>query len=91
MIIGNNNSNNNFSNRTFTNKFNQINKEHELNKDKVNINQEDKKAFNYGDSTNKNQMADKSFAMLQDRYNKGLISLEEFTKKCNQLAKQRRN
>ncbi len=91
MIIGNNKNNNNFSNRTFTNKFNQINKEHELNKGKVNINQVDRNAFNYSDTDNKQQMADKSFAMLQDRYNKGLISLEEFTKKCNKLAKQRRN
>ena len=51
----------------------------------------DKKAFNYGNTKSKQQMADKSFAMLQDRYNNGLISLEEFTRKCNNLEKQRRN
>ena len=37
----------------------------------------------------KNDMADKSFAMLHERYEKGLISLEEFTKQCNKLNKLR--
>ena len=44
----------------------------------------------YTDVTSKNEMADKSFAMLQERYNNGLISLEEFTKQCNKLNKLRR-
>ena len=35
----------------------------------------------------KNDMADKSFAMLHERYENGLISLEEFTKQCNKLNK----
>ena len=38
---------------------------------------------------NKNDMADKSFAMLQERYANGLISIEEFTKQCNKLNKLR--
>ena len=38
---------------------------------------------------NKNDMADKSFAMLQERYANGLISIEEFTKQCEKLNKLR--
>ena len=87
MIIGNNN----FNNNNFTNKFNRIKKEGERNKERLNPTLVDKKAFNYGNTKNKQQMADKSFAMLQDRYINGLISLEEFTRKCNNLEKQRRN
>ena len=41
------------------------------------------------DVMNKNDMYDKSFNMLQDRLNKGLISLEEFNKKCAQLGKRK--
>jgi hypothetical protein len=37
----------------------------------------------------KNDMADKSFAMLQERYANGLISIEEFTAQCNKLNKLR--
>ena len=35
----------------------------------------------------KNDMHEKSFQMLQDRLNKGLISLDEFNKKCKELSK----
>ena len=87
MIIGNNN----FNNNNFTNKFNRIKKEGERHKKRLNPTLVDKKAFNYSNTKSKQQMADKSFAMLQDRYNNGLISLEEFTRKCNNLEKQRRN
>ena len=87
MIIGNNN----FNNNNFTNKFNRIKKEGERNKERLNPTLVDKKANNYSNTKSKQQMADKSFAMLQDRYNNGLISLEEFTRKCNNLEKQRRN
>ena len=41
------------------------------------------------DVTNKKEMTDKSFAILEDRLNKGLISIEEFNKKCNQLGKRK--
>ena len=36
---------------------------------------------------NKDEMKERSFEMLQDRLNKGLISLDEFNKKCRQLGK----
>ncbi len=43
----------------------------------------------YTDVTNRNEMADKSFAMLQERLANGLISLDEFNKKCKALNKMR--
>ena len=33
----------------------------------------------------KKEIKDKAYLMLQERYNQGLITLEEFTKKCNKL------
>ena len=32
-------------------------------------------------------MADRTFELLQENLSKGLISLDEFTKKCNNLRK----
>jgi len=89
MIIGNNS--NNFNNNMFTNKFNRIKSEGEKNKDIVNPQAIDKKALFNGNTNNKQQMADKTFAMLQDRYNNGTITLEEFTKQCELLNKRRQN
>ena len=42
------------------------------------------------DSSNQKEMLNESFQILQERYQNGLISLEEFTKKCNQLNKMRK-
>ena len=41
----------------------------------------------HSDIMNANEMHDKSFAMLQERLNNGLITVEEFNKKCNELNK----
>ena len=41
------------------------------------------------DVMNKEEMADKSFQMIEERYKNGLISLEEYTKQCNKLNKLR--
>ena len=41
------------------------------------------------DVNNKEEMTDKSLAMLQDRLNNGLISMDEFHKKCEQINKLR--
>ena len=43
----------------------------------------------HADIMNKNEMHDKAFSILQERYNQGLISLEEFNKKCEQLGKRK--
>lgn len=96
MIIGNNNNQNNSFNPNPTNftsnfdeRFNTVLNEAIKNGDKISPYATDKKAINYANINNKNEMADKSFAMLQERLNNGLISLEEFNKKCQQLNKQR--
>ena len=84
MIIGNNNQN---LNTGLNQKFNS--NLHSNKDNKNNIFEADKKALNNGNIFSKNDMADKSLAMLQDRYNQGLISIEEFNQKCAQLNKHR--
>lgn len=102
MIIGNNNpigKNNSFNNnnnnsipnnftQSFDKRFNMIKEAGEKNKNKVNILANDKQTY-HSDVNSKKEMADKTFSMLQERYNNGLISLDEFNKKCNQLNKMR--
>lgn len=76
MIIGKDNFN-----KTFTKNYNPI---------KGNNNTNSFNNINNMKNTNvldKNEMMDKSFQILQDRLNKGLISLEEFNKQCNKLNK----
>jgi len=51
---------------------------------------DDIKEKKYTNVLDKNDMADKSLAMLKERYSQGLISLDEFTKQCNKLNKIRR-
>ena len=82
MIIGNNNptSNSNFM-KNVPNNPGSNDQRHSL--------PERKAAQINANVMNKNDMADKSFAMLQERYANGLISLEEFTKQCNKLNKLR--
>lgn len=41
------------------------------------------------DPTNHNAMHDKTLALLNDRLQKGQISMEEFNKQCQQLGKLR--
>lgn len=89
MIIGNNNFKDQKPN--FTSNFDErfqtiVNENKNNNNNNSNFNEN---INNYSDVNNKNDMTNKSFAMLQERYNNGLISIEEFTKKCNQLNKQR--
>lgn len=47
------------------------------------------RVMEHTDVTSKTEMNDKSFAMLQDRLNKGLISMEEFNRMCKLLGKQK--
>ena len=48
---------------------------------------EDIKTINYSDPTSKKEMRNKTMAMLQERLDQGLITLDEFNKKCNSLSK----
>ena len=78
MIIGKDN---------FTNPNNKTN---QVTKTVENTSLGDKKTLYHADVMSKNDMADKSFAMLEERYRNGLISLEEYTKQCNKLRKLRK-
>ena len=92
MIIGNNNKNN-FNQPSFNTNFNQrfnTVKENEAKNNQVNTKLNDNlQSFAHSDITSKNEMNDKAFAMLQERFNNGLISVEEFNRKCNELNNRR--
>lgn len=95
MIIGNNNNENKFKdnnfldNDTFNSQFNDY-KENSKIKHK-NIFVKDLKDQKYTNVNNKDDMYDKSLAMLNDRLKNGLISFDEFNKQVNLLAKRRNN
>lgn len=79
MLIGNNNNNlKNFSNQNFIKNNNNQN----TIKQKSTFNKE---LLNYSNINSKKEIKDKAYLMLQERYNQGLITLDEFTKKCNKL------
>ena len=80
MIIGNN-SNNSFN-------HNRINYNNTNNTQKI-INSTPNQNH-YNNPLNKNEMADKTYQMLEERLKNGLISLEEFHKQCNKLSKFRK-
>jgi hypothetical protein len=44
-----------------------------------------------GNTSSEDDMYNKSLAMLNDRLEKGLITMDEFSKKCNDIAKKRNN
>ncbi len=79
MIIGNN-SNNSFKHNPIN--YNTNNTQKEFNSTP---NQN-----HYNNPLNKNEMADKTYQMLEERLKNGLISLEEFHKQCNKLSKFRK-
>ena len=83
MIIGRNNS---FNNKRFekTN-FSDLHKETERN----NIFTNDVSAYRYANPLDSEKMYEKSLAMLQDRLNKGLISMEEFNNQVKNIARNR--
>ena len=86
MIIGKNNLKNFTSN--FEERFNSIKENNQRNQKEGNTfvkNQNNQ----YTNVLNKDEMADKAFMILQERFNNGLISLDEFNKKCNELNKRR--
>ena len=51
---------------------------------------EDVNSYKYSDASNTNNMYDKSLAMLHERLKNGTITLEEFNKECEKLAKLRK-
>ena len=88
MIIGKNSFN---SNNTFNNRFNEIKENDNKNHNLVNPIAETTTNMAHTNINSRNEMYEKSFAMLQDRLRNGLISVEEFNSKCNELNKKRNN
>lgn len=90
MIIDKNNFNNpiNEANR-FNNQFNKLKDENAKNNNLGNpfVNELSNQA--HTNPINNNDMYDKSLAMLHERLKNGLITLEEFNKKCNIIGKKR--
>lgn len=99
MLMGNNfnNSNNqkefvkplgnHFENNTFVNKNQEFQKN--IRQEQKNIFTKDIKTQQHINPINKNDMADKTLAILHERLQKGTISLEEFNKRCEELGKRR--
>ena len=85
MIIGDNN----FKNNSFENKFKRYNDNKNNQNQGHNIFVKDIKENVYSNATSTNDMNDKALAMLNERLKNGLITLEEFNKKCQELAKRR--
>ena len=88
MIIGNNNNGNTFNN-------NGDNLNNNLNKGTNYVDNNQQKSYNpfikdinsmqHSDPTSKNEMRDKSLAMLQNRLENGLITLDDFNKKVKNI------
>lgn len=106
MIIGDNSNNNNFNiNTKFQSKISPKNKSfpsesqshivsnsnQSISNPKRNVFTKDIFSIEGGDASNSDEMYTKSIAMLNDRLEKGLITMDEFTKKCNAIAKKRNN
>ena len=84
MIIGKDNNN---SLNSFNTKMNTIKENSTLTKGTVSPIATSNNTLKHRDVLNKNDMNDKAFSMLQDRLNNGLITIEEFNKKCTELGK----
>ena len=90
MIIGNNNENNNLFNKniTFENKKLQSNTASLQENDMLT---EEISSLNHINPINHNDMYNKSLAILRERLKNKTITMDEFNKKCSQLAKNKQN
>ena len=85
MIIGNNKPN---PTSQFQERFHLIKEQAKNNHHKINA-VDPSNIKKQQDVTNRNDMADKSIAFLQERLNNGLISLEEFNQKVRKINQSR--
>ena len=91
MILNNkpnNLSTNHFENNQFKNKNLEFQERLNQSQEK-NIFTEDFTTQKHTNPIDKNDMSDKSLAMLHERLKQGTITLDEFNKKCEQLGKRR--
>lgn len=82
---------NSFQNNNFENKWNQINENNNTTANGRNMFVKNIKDQKYANASNTSGMQDKTLAMLEERLKNNLISLDEFNKKCAQLAANRQN
>lgn len=97
MLIGNNSNNkknnfskplgNHFENNQFINKNQQFQKK--IQSQNKNIFTQDIKTNKHVNPVNNHDMADKTLSLLHERLKQGMISLDEFNKKCEELGKKR--
>ena len=78
-----------FENNQFINKNQQFQEKINQQPDQKNLFTKDIKTSQHINPLNKNDMADKTLAVLHERLKQGTISLEEFNKRCNELGKKR--
>jgi|GEM_PF-2126335 dr1-associated corepressor homolog len=101
MIIGNNfnrNPNQNFENSNFNNQ-NRNNRPNQNSNQSQGLNQnnnfsnnlltKDISSFKYANIENKTEVYDKSLAILHNRLKNKSITLDEFNRKCRELANKR--
>ena len=88
MIIGNNNNIPSF-NTNFDQRFNTVKENAMKNKDSIGPMNESPSTMIHSDVTSKSEMNEKAFAMLQERLRNGLITVEEFNRKVNELNRRR--
>lgn len=88
MIIGNNFNNQQAQAKRFNDNFNRM---QDQNKRLNNSNGfvKDLSEHKHVNPTSKQDMQDKTLALLNDRLQKGQISMDEFNKQCTQLGKLR--
>lgn len=93
MIIGNNfnkNPNNNTAKlptSSFEQKFKAIQDANQYSKDKRRIFDTEYTGNRHANVMDRKEMKDRSFDILKDRLDKGLITTEEFNRKINQINK----
>lgn len=70
----------------FNQKMNNLKDEAKKNTDIIKFKKQTATIYN-SDPTNKDSMKSRSINVLQERYQNGQISLDEFNKKCNEINK----
>ncbi len=89
MLINNNFNNQQQQAKRFNDNFQRMQTQ---NKSQINNNNrfvKDLQQHNHVNPTSRHDMHDKTLALLNDRLQKGQISMEEFNKQCTQLGKLR--
>ena len=86
MIIGNNN---NFKKSSFNQKLDKIKQNNEIySKGKVNPFVEDVNSQKYNNASDTESMNNKRLAMLHERLEQGLITVEQFSQECKKINNQ---